>query len=111
MNGKTEEVLSMIINEILEQRLIWKSGREAESIRAMTTQALYSIGDSCSTEAKVLFPHLAKHFITLIDDSLAITRAYAIRCILKSGPFQYEDYYHLMTGRIKNYAVNRLDEE
>lgn len=96
------DLLASFIKDILEPALVWKAGRNAESIRAMAIQALYSIGYSCTSEAQEIFPTLAKHFISLIEDELAITRAYAIRCILKSGPFSYENYRQLTIGKTRN---------
>lgn len=99
MKGKSIDLLSDFIKDIIEPLLIWKAGRNAESIRAMATQALYSIGSTCTADAQQIFPQLAKHFISLVEDELAVTRAYAIRCVLSSGPFAYEDYRLLMIGK------------
>lgn len=92
------DLLTDFIKTIIEPLLIWKAGRNAESIRAMATQSLYSISCTCREEAYKLFPYLAKHFISLVEDEVAVTRAYAIRCVLNSGPFQYEDYRNLTIG-------------
>lgn len=98
MNENAFNLLTDFIKTTIEPLLIWKAGRNAESIRAMATQALYSIGCSCSNEVREIFPQLAKHFIALVEDEVAITRAYAIRCVLKSGPFAFEDYRSLTIG-------------
>ncbi|XP_055298477.1 dynein axonemal assembly factor 5 [Sitodiplosis mosellana] len=105
MEEEALDLLTRFIKDILEPALVWKAGRNAESIRAMAIQALCSIGYSCTTEARGIFPSLAKHFISLVEDELAITRAYAIRCILKSGPFPYEDYRQLTID-----ILSRLDD-
>ncbi|XP_031627918.1 dynein assembly factor 5, axonemal [Contarinia nasturtii] len=105
MQGSAMNLLSIFIEDILEPVLIWKAGRNAESIRAMATQALCSIGCSCPDEAREIFPKLSKNLISLIEDELAVTRAYAIRCVLKAGPFLYEDYRHLVTE-----ILSRLDD-
>lgn len=96
------DLLTNFIKDIIEPRLIWKAGRNAESIRAMATQALYSIGSTCTAEAYEIFPQLAKHFNSLVEDELAVTRAYVIRCVLSAGPFAYEDYRQLMIGKYIN---------
>lgn len=98
MRKEAIDLLSGFIKEILEPILIWQAGRNSESIRAMATQALCSIGCTCLIESREIFPQLAKHFVALIDDELAITRAYALRCILKAGPFAYDDYRQLTIG-------------
>lgn len=94
------DLLSKFIDEIIEPCLIWKAGRNFEAIRAMATQALCSIGDACPVQASTLFPKLAKHFLTLMEDDLAITRAYAIRCLLRAGVFSCEDYRQLAFSKI-----------
>lgn len=98
MEEEAMDILSEFIKTTIEPLLIWKAGRNAESIRAMATQALYSIGCSCTNEARKIFPNLAKHFIALVEDEVAVTRAYAIRCVLKSGPFCFQDYRQLTIG-------------
>lgn len=102
MQEKAIVLLNNFVENILEPILIWKAGRNAESIRAMATQVLCSIGCSCIVEAREIFPKLAKHFVSLVEDELAITRAYAIRCVLKSGLFAYADYRQLMIGKLSN---------
>lgn len=99
MQDKAMDLLSNFVEDILEPVLIWKAGRSAESVRAMATQALCSIGCSCSDESREIFPKLAKHFVALVEDEVAVTRAYAIRCVLKAGAFSYEDYRQLVTGK------------
>lgn len=96
--GESFNLLNEFIREILEPCLIWKAGREFGAIRAMATQALLSIGDACPNEAYEIFPRLGEHFSSLSEDDLAITRAYAIRCILKSGPFSFGNYNQLTKG-------------
>lgn len=98
MEEQAMDLLKDFIKTIIEPLLIWRAGRNAESTRAMATQALYSISCSCSIEVRQIFPQLAKHFIALVEDEVAVTRAYAIRCVLKSGPFVYEDYRQLTIG-------------
>lgn len=103
------DLLTGFIKDILEPVLVWKAGRNAESIRAMATQALCSMGYSCTIEAYEIFPRLAKHFVSLVEDELAITRAYAIRCISKSGQFPFEDYRQLTIGKLrKNRTRNQI---
>lgn len=102
MQEKSLDLISNFIENILEPNLVWKAGRNAESIRAMAIQVLCSIGCSCIIEVRQIFPKLAKHFNSLVEDELAITRAYAIRCMMKSGPFAYEDYRQLVIGKLNN---------
>lgn len=101
-NENTPEAVKDLLNDfikvILEPILVWQAGRNAESIRAMATQVLCSIGCSCTAEAREIFPRLAKLFDSLIEDEIAVTRAYALRCVSHSGPFSYEDYRQLITS-------------
>lgn len=96
MKEKSMDLLDNFIKIILEPNLIWKAGRNAESVRAMATQILCSIGCSCSAEAREIFPRLAKSLVALSEDEIAVTRAYAIRCVMHSGPFSCEDYRQLI---------------
>lgn len=105
MQDEALDLLAGFIKDILEPALVWKAGRNAESIRAMAIQALCSIECSCTSEAREIFPGLAKQFVALVEDELAVTRAYAIRCVLKSGPFSYEDYRQLTIGKAKREQV------
>lgn len=97
-NKQNDHNIPSIIDDIILPHLIWKAGREAESVRAMAIQALCTFGDICSSQVQSIFPQLVTQFASLIDDNVAITRAYTIRCILKSGPFKYEGYRQMMTG-------------
>lgn len=90
--------LTSFIKTTIAPLLVWKAGRNAESIRTMATQALYSISCACAEAAYEIYPQLAKHFISLVEDDVAVTRAYALRCVLKCGPFCYEDYRQLTIG-------------
>lgn len=92
-------LLTNFIKTTIAPLMIWKAGRNAESIRTMATQTLYSISCACTAEVYEIYPQLAKHFIALVEDEVAITRAYALRCVLRSGPFRYEDYRQLTIGK------------
>lgn len=99
MMANTMDVLMDFVKTTIAPLLIWKAGRNAESIRTMATQTLYSISCACTAEVFQIYPQFAKHLIALIEDEVAITRAYALRCVLKSGPFCYEDYRQLIIGK------------
>lgn len=92
------DIVDYIIGDILRPQLVWRAGREAESVRAMATQALCAVGDSCAAQVAAMFPQMVAQLLALIDDNIAITRAYAIRCVMQSGPFKYDDYRSAMTG-------------
>lgn len=98
MEKNVKEQLTSFVTETIAPLLVWKAGRNAESIRAIATQTLYSISCACPTEVFEIHPQLAKHFIALVEDEVAITRAYALKCVLKSGPFCYADYRQLTIG-------------
>lgn len=108
VKGEAAKLLTELINDILVPCFIWRAGRSAEAIRAMATQTLYAIGDSCPTEAYEIFPKIGKHLSSLSEDDSPITRAYAIRCILKSGPFSFEDYHQLIKGYLRSNEFNGL---
>lgn len=103
----TESVKLLVefLDEIILPCLIWRAGRNAESIRTMATQALCAIGDAAPIEANEMFPKLATHFISLSEDNIAITRVYAIRCLLKCGAVPYEDYRTLTTSKINTNII------
>lgn len=100
MKNESIDFLTRFVSDILEPILIWRAGREAEAIRAMATQVLLSIGDACPNEACEIFPRIGKQLCSLSEDNLAITRAYAIRCSMKSGPFTFEDYHQLLKSNL-----------
>lgn len=99
MKPNVEEYLTNFMETTIAPLLVWKAGRNAEAVRTMATQTLYSISSACSTAAFGIYPQFAKHFIALVEDDVAVTRAYALRCILHSGPFCYEDYRQLTIGK------------
>lgn len=99
MEKNVMDLLTSFVKTTIAPLLIWKAGRNAESIRTMATQTLYSISCACTAEVYQIYPQLAKHFIALVEDEVAVTRAYALRCVLKSGPFCYEDYRQLTIGK------------
>lgn len=99
MRGNSVQILTDFTSIILEPLLIWKAGRNAESTRAIATQVLYSIADTCPTEAAEILPKLAKQLICLVEDDFAVTRSYAVRCAMNSGPLLFQDYRAMMIGK------------
>lgn len=93
------ELLSLFTQEIFEPCLTWKAGRSAESIRTMATQALCAMAQGASEECNTVFPNYGIIFNALIDDSNAITRTYALRALMKSGPFATEEYSKLAMSK------------
>lgn len=89
------EFISSFMQEIFEPCLTWQAGRSAESIRTMTTQALCAMAQGASDECKTIFPKYGVIFNALMDDSNAVTRTYALRALMKSGPFATEEYSKL----------------
>lgn len=99
MEKNAMELLTSFVKGTIAPLLIWKAGRNSESIRTMATQTLYSISCACPAEVYEIYPQLAKQFIALVEDEVAVTRAYTLKCVLKSGPFCYEDYRQLTIGK------------
>lgn len=93
------ELLQKFIHDIIEPTLIWKAGRNSESLRAMATTALYSMSEGISGKCP-LFPDLATHFVSLIEDHNVLTRAYAIRCIKNSTPLRIEQLKPIVYGKL-----------
>lgn len=101
MEKNAMDFLTSFVKTTIAPLLIWKAGRNAESIRTMAIQTLYSISCACTDQVFQIYPQLGKHFIALVEDEVAVTRAYTLKCVLKSGPFCYEDYRQLTIGKKK----------
>lgn len=83
------ELLRTFVHDIIEPTLIWKAGRNSESLRAMATTALYSMSEGINGKCPI-FSDLATQFVSLIEDHNVITRAYAVRCMKNSTPLRIE---------------------
>lgn len=103
---KRKQLLEPFVEEILEPCLIWKAGRSAESIRTMATQALCAIGQAAPDESKLIFPKYTVILNALVDDSNAITRTYALRTIMASGPFTPKEYSELAMSKCLFHVCN-----
>lgn len=101
MGKNAMDLLTNFVKTTIAPLLIWRAGRNAESIRAMAAQTLYSISCACTDEVYQIYPQLGKQFIALVEDDVAVTRAYTLRCVRKSGPFCFEDYRLLTIGKTK----------
>ncbi|XP_037050053.1 dynein assembly factor 5, axonemal [Bradysia coprophila] len=98
------ELLRKFVTDIIEPTLIWKAGRNSESLRAMATTALYSMSEGIGTKCPI-FPELATSFVSLIEDHNVVTRAYAVRCMKNSTAFPMEQLKPIV------YAIlSRLDD-
>lgn len=98
--SESEHLLNEFVDEIIVPNLVWQAGRHAESVRVALMQVLCSIGDSATAEAPLIFQQLATQLSSLAENECALTRAYAIRCILKCDDLPYNDYEHLVPGTI-----------
>lgn len=96
---ESDELLREFVRDIIEPTLIWKAGRNSESLRAMATTALYSMSEGIPTKCPI-FPPLATQFVSLIEDHNVITRAYAVRCMKNSSPFQFEQLKPIVYGEV-----------
>lgn len=92
--------LDSFITEIIQQHLVWRAGRNAESLRTMCAQVLSSIAQGAPSESYKLFPKLITHFILLCEDNNAVTRLYTLRCLRQCGPINYEDYKLVVKGTL-----------
>lgn len=92
-----DNLLDKLVDRIVLPRIEWQPGRSAEAIRTAALQVLVSIAENAESEATQIFPKLLKHFIALAEDNSAITRAYAMRCLLKLRPLSYDEYKDLVT--------------
>lgn len=95
--NESYELLSKFIHDIIEPTLVWKAGRNSESMRAMATTVLYSMSEGISGKCNI-FPDLATHFVSLIEDHNVVTRAYAIRCMKNSTPFRIDQLKPITYG-------------
>lgn len=92
------ELLRKFVHDIIEPTLIWKAGRNSESLRAMATTALYSMSEGITSKCPI-FSDLATQFVSLIEDHNVITRAYAIRCMKNSTPLRIEQLKPIAYGK------------
>lgn len=95
---ESQESLQGFVDEILLPNLVWRPGRHAESVRVVVMQVLCSIGDTADTESRKIFRKLVTHLASLAENDCALTRAYAMRCILKCDQLPYDDYKLLVPG-------------
>lgn len=105
MNWKTDmsttpleertDLLKLFVKEAIEPCLIWKAGRSAESVRTMATQVLNAMAQGAPEECASILPAYAVIMHSLIEDNNAITRTYALRSIMNSGPFTAKEYSDL----------------
>lgn len=96
---ESDELLRKFVHDIIEPTLIWKAGRNSESLRAMATTALYSMSEGINGKCSI-FPDLATQFVSLIEDQNVITRAYAVRCMKNSVPLGIEQLKPIAFGKI-----------
>lgn len=95
------ELLRKFVVDIIEPTLIWKAGRNSESLRAMATTCLYSMSEGISTKCPI-FPDLATSFVSLIEDHNVVTRAYAVRCMKNSTAFPMEQLKPIAYGKFRS---------
>lgn len=93
------ELLKKFVHDIIEPTLIWRAGRNSESLRAMATTALYSMSEGITGKCAI-FPELATQFVSLIEDHNVITRAYAVRSMKNSAPLQIEQLKLIVYGKL-----------
>lgn len=99
------EALKKFTDNVIVPCLIWKAGRSAESIRMMASATMCSMSQGAPKECYQLFPLLAEHFESILDDNAVATRAYAVRCLGKSGPISYFKIRNIIKG-----LLARLDD-
>lgn len=108
--AENEKSLQGFIDEIIVPNLVWKPGRHAESVRVVVMQVLCSIGDAATMESHNIFRKLAPQLASLAENDCALTRAYAMRCILKCEQLPYDDYKQLVQGGCILILLNGADK-
>lgn len=96
--AENERTLNGFVDEIIVPNLVWRPGRHAESVRVVAMQVLCSIGDVPNIDPRSLFQNLISQLSSLAENDCALTRAYAMRCILKCDELPYGDYKQLLPG-------------
>lgn len=97
-SAEHEKALQSFVDDIVSPNLVWRPGRHAESVRVVAMQVLCSIGDAADIESRNIFRKLAPQLASLAENDCALTRAYAIRCILKCDQLPYDDYKQLVSS-------------
>lgn len=103
--AENEKSLQGFVDEIIVPNLIWRPGRHAESVRVVAMQVLCSIGVVADTESRSIYQNLVPQLASLAENDYALTRAYAMRCILKCDQLPYEEYKQLVPGAIICYFI------
>lgn len=93
------ELLQSFMKDVLEPCLTWMAGRSAESVRTMATQAMCAMAQGAPEESKSILSGHAIILNALIDDNNAVTRTYALRSTMKSGPFTLKEYSELAMSK------------
>lgn len=96
--AENEKAMHGFVEEIIVPNLVWRPGRHAESVRVVAMQVLCSIGEVANVDSRSIFQELISQLSSLAENDCALTRAYAMRCILKCDQLPYEDYKQLVPG-------------
>lgn len=95
---ESEKALRALIDEIIVPSLIWRAGRNAESLRTIAAQCLVSMAENAEEECSHIFTGIIPHLTSLAEDNCAVTRAYAMRCLLSCGPLDFDDFKQALEG-------------
>lgn len=98
--AESEQLLKTFIEEIVVPLLVWHAGKNAEAIRTVGTQILVSAAENAEEECKRIFPQLIPLLTSLAEDHCAVTRVFAMRCLMRCGSLSYEDFRQAVTGEI-----------
>lgn len=102
--------LQQFVDDIIAPQLVWRAGRTAESIRVVALQVLCSMGETADCESRIIYRTMIPQLASLADNDCALTRGYAMRCILKCDRLPYEDYKQLVSGElhVTNSVIERI---
>lgn len=97
---ESEKFLKIFIDEIIAPILVWHAGINAEVVRTVGTQILVAIAENAEDECKCIFDKYIPLLTSLAEDHCAITRIYAIKCLIRCGPLSYEDYRQTVSSNL-----------
>ncbi|XP_055843856.1 dynein axonemal assembly factor 5 [Episyrphus balteatus] len=105
MNGECEEELEKLVKELIEERIEWKAGAGAESMRSLATATLCAMTHGAPTAANKILPKMSRYFTNLLEDNSISTRNYALKCLLNFGQLEVEQLRPIAFG-----VLQRLDD-
>lgn len=106
---ESERFLGIFVDEIVAPILVWRAGINAEVMRTIGTQILVAIAENAEDECKSIFGKYIPLLTSLAEDHCAITRIYAIKCLIRCGPLSYEDYRQTISSNANSKELLKLN--